>query len=79
MNERRSEPADDVILFDESPALGGSNFLVSAVMILKRQKKELQAELITLKERLEVLEHQNAGFINVSAERLLKKSSLVPH
>ncbi len=57
--------------FDE--VLGGSNFLVSAVEILKKQKKELQSEVKMLREKLKTLESQNAAFMNVSADRLLEK------
>lgn len=53
----------------ESPR--GSNFLVSAVMILKRQKADLQEENRRLRERLLQLESHNAHFMNLSADRLL--------
>jgi len=56
----------------ESP-LGGTNFLVSAVLLLKKQKKELQNELLRLQMRVRVLESQNAAFMNLSADRLLEK------
>ena len=54
---------------------GGSNFLVSAVMLLRRQKKDLQLELQKLRDRVASLESQNAAFLNVSADRLLQKHS----
>ncbi|HYE74925.1 MAG TPA: hypothetical protein VEF04_16410 [Blastocatellia bacterium] len=53
--------------------LGGSNFLVSAVLILKRQKKELLSEVQSLREQVLSLERQNAAFVNLSADRLLEK------
>lgn len=69
---------NDDFLFDNSglddeAQLGGSNFLVSAVVLLRRQKKELQEELARTKARLDSLERQNAAFLNVNAERLLEK------
>lgn len=51
--------------------LKGNNFLVSAIMILKRQKKELIEENKRLRARLEMIENQNAAFLHLSAERLL--------
>jgi cell division protein FtsB len=51
----------------------GSNFLVSAVMILRRQRLELQQELKKLQERVQILEAQNAGLLNLGADRLLRK------
>ncbi|MDB5037257.1 MAG: hypothetical protein JWQ35_785 [Bacteriovoracaceae bacterium] len=64
--------SEEYIESTESDVLGGSNFLVSAVLILKKQKKELETELKGLKDRVKLLEYQNASFMNVSAERLLK-------
>lgn len=55
----------------EMDAPRGSNFLVSAVMMLKRQKAELQEENQRLRARLQQLESHNAHFINLSADRLL--------
>ncbi len=57
----------------DEEVLGGNNFLISAIYVLRRQKKDLQAELHRLKERIEVLESQNAAFLNLSADRLLKR------
>lgn len=60
--------------FEEAnPALGGSNFLVSAVMILRRQKAELLSQVHDLTERVSLLENQSASLINSSADRLLEK------
>lgn len=65
---------EDAIIFHEQPeVLGGNNFLVSAIMLLKRQKRELEKELQGLKERVQLLEGQNAAFMNLSADRLLEK------
>ncbi len=50
----------------------GTNFLVSAIMILKRQRKDLESELNRLKERVSILESQNAALVNVGADRLLQ-------
>lgn len=55
----------------DSPT-GGSNFLVSAILIMRRQRKEMQREMANLQERVKMLEMQNAAFMNVSADRLLK-------
>lgn len=57
---------------EETPSKG-SNFLVSAIMILRRQRRELQEELSRLRERVLLLENQNAGLVNVGADRLLGK------
>ena len=62
---------EEDILVEREP-LKGTNFLVSAVMLLKRQKKELSEENKALRARLEVLESQNAAFLNLSADRLLQ-------
>ena len=70
MNLRTSE-LDSKIEGEESP-MGGANFLVSAVMLLKKQKKDLQSEILKLREKVSQLEKQNAAFMNVSADRLLK-------
>lgn len=59
----------------EDTQMGGSNFLVSAVLILRRQKKDLQSELHRMREKLRMLETQNAAFLNVSADRLLERRS----
>lgn len=56
-----------------NPALGGSNFLVSAVMILRRQKADLLSQVHDLTERVSLLENQSASLINSSADRLLEK------
>lgn len=57
----------------EPEVLGGTNFLVSAVMLLKKQKRELLEENKRLRSRLESVENQNAAFLNLSADRLLGK------
>lgn len=57
---------------DEIPT-GGTNFLVSAVLILKKQKKELQEEVRRLQNKLSLLEGHNAGLLEASADRLLEK------
>lgn len=66
--EKMSEQWDD----SEADAPRGSNFLVSAVMILKRQKADLVEENQRLRNRLLQLESHNAHFINLSADRLLE-------
>jgi hypothetical protein len=58
----------------ENENLGGTNFLVSAVMLLKRQKSELLAENEKLKAELALLQTHNAALVNVSADRLLGKT-----
>jgi hypothetical protein len=67
---------EEIFLVDEDlterEPLKGSNFLVSAVMLLKRQKSELVDENKALRARLEMLETQNAAFLNLSADRLLQ-------
>jgi len=64
---------EDFEFFDlETESLGGTNFLVSAVMLLKKQKRELVEENQRLKARLSLLEGQNAEFLNLSADRLLE-------
>jgi len=68
-------PVDSIELeleVEETPSKG-SNFLVSAVMILRRQRLELQSELKKLRERVAILESQNAGLVNLGADRLLGK------
>ncbi|MBN8554274.1 MAG: hypothetical protein J0L93_02420 [Deltaproteobacteria bacterium] len=70
MNLRQTE-LDSKVEGEDSP-IGGSNFLVSAVMLLKKQKKDLQSEVSKLREKVSQLENQNAAFMNVSADRLLK-------
>lgn len=57
----------------DSGPVKGSNFLVSAVMMLRRQRKDLESELVHLKERVGILEQQNAALLNVSADRLLER------
>lgn len=52
---------------------GGNSFLVSAVMVLKKQRKELADENRRLKAKLQLLESQNAQFLNLSADRLLRE------
>lgn len=56
---------------DESP-MKGSNFLVSAVLSLRRQKRDLQREVAILKDRVKMLESHNAAFLNINADRLIK-------
>lgn len=51
---------------------GGTNFLVSAVLILKQENKKLRSEVDRLAERVSELEVQNAAFLDVSATRLLQ-------
>lgn len=51
--------------------LGGTNFLVSAIHSLRRQRSSLEGEVTQLRERLKILEEQNAAFMNLSADRLL--------
>lgn len=58
---------------EEMKSLGGSNFLVSAVMILRRQRAELLREVHDLQSRVKHLEGQSAHLINISADRLLEK------
>jgi hypothetical protein len=58
---------------DEMKSLGGSNFLVSAVVMLRKQKAELLREVHDLQERVKLLEGQSAQLINISADRLLEK------
>jgi len=64
---------DDRVLDDEDEinSLKGSNFLVSAVYLLRKQKKDLLEENRRLKAQLETLESHNASLVNVSADRLL--------
>jgi hypothetical protein len=65
---------EDEISFEEVEVLGGNNFLVSAIMVLKKQRRDLEMELHGLRERVRLLENQNAAFLNVSADRLLEKT-----
>ena len=51
----------------------GTNFLVSSVLMLREQKRELEAKLKIMHEKIRVLEQQNAAFLDVSADRLLKR------
>lgn len=62
-----------IILQDDMEPLKGNNFLVSSILMLRKQKKDLQDEVRHLKERLALLESQNAAFMNLSADRLLEK------
>ena len=62
----------DRIEAPETEPLKGNNFLVSAFLILKKQKRELIEENKRLRMRLEMVEHQNAAFLDLSAERLLR-------
>jgi len=61
--------------FDDSP-MGGSNFLVSAVVMLQTQRRELLNQVQELLERIARLENQNATFMKLSADRLLEKQGL---
>lgn len=72
MREKHEDLYGDEDLLIEREPLKGTNFLVSAVMILKRQKKDLSEENKILRARLEILESQNAAFMNLSADRLLQ-------
>jgi hypothetical protein len=72
MREKHEDLFGDEDLLIEREPLKGTNFLVSAVMILKRQKKDLFEENKILRARLEILESQNAAFMNLSADRLLQ-------
>lgn len=56
----------------EEHQVGGSNFLVSAILQMRRQKRDLQREIAALRERVQVLENQNAAFLNLSADRLIR-------
>lgn len=56
---------------DDQDFLGGQNFLVSAVVLLREQRKALQAENSRLKKQLEHLRAQNAEFLDLGANRLL--------
>lgn len=58
---------------EEDISLKGSNFLVSAVMMLRRQRRDLEKEVKNLKERMQLLEKQNAALVNLGADRLLEK------
>ena len=49
----------------------GTNFLVSAVMVLRHQKDELEAQVRHLQHKVAVLEQQNASFLDISARRLI--------
>lgn len=66
---------DEIEGLDESQEksfLGGNNFLVSAVMILKRQKKELAEENRRLREELDLLQNSQSALLNASADRILE-------
>lgn len=64
---------DEEAVCGEEENLRGQNFLVSAVMILKKQKKDLTEENAKLKSRLEMLEQHHSALLNLSADRLLGK------
>jgi len=67
---------DDVIFWsDEGDAesVGGSNFLVSAIHLLRRQKRDLLDENENLRLQLQVLQRQNAVFLDLSADRHLQR------
>ena len=49
----------------------GTNFLVSAVMVLRHQKEELQGQVRQLQQKVALLEQQNASFLDISARRLI--------
>ncbi len=59
--------------WDETENLKGGNFLTSAILMLRKQKSTLEREVNQLREKVALLEGQNAAFIDVSADRLLKK------
>jgi hypothetical protein len=58
---------------EEDLPFRGTNFLVSAIDLLRKQRRELESEVAKLQERLEIVERQNAALLNVSADRLLQK------
>lgn len=64
---------DEDTTSSEPENLRGQSFLVSAVMILKKQKKDLTEENEKLKTRLEMLEQHHSALLNLSADRLLGK------
>jgi len=70
---KHGDIADEILELSDREFLGGNNFLVSAVMILRRQKKELADENLRLKAQLDHLQNHNAALVNVSADRLLGK------
>ncbi len=49
----------------------GTNFLVSAVMVLRHQKEELESQVKQLQQKVALLEQQNACFLDISARRLI--------
>jgi len=59
---------------DQDTALRGNNFLVSAVMILKKQKKDLLEENQKLRQQLAHFQDHNAALLDLGAERLIEKS-----
>jgi|GEM_PF-4807220 len=63
----------DLDLPEELEPLRGHNFLVSAVMILKKQKQDLAKENQQLKSQIEHLQAHNARLLDISADRLLEK------
>ncbi|TVQ79435.1 MAG: hypothetical protein EA369_04700 [Bradymonadales bacterium] len=72
MSSRISEE-NLIFIPDEAEGLGGTNFLVSAIHLLRKQRRDLQAENEQLKAKLQILERQNAVFLDISADRLLQK------
>ena len=75
----KSRIPEDTEVEVESETLRGNNFLVSAILLLKTQKRELEREVQGLKDRVQLLESQNAAFMNVSADRLLRRLELQRH
>lgn len=66
---------DEMLMISDeaSESLGGTNFLVSAIHLLKKQRQDLQIENAQLRAKLEMLQQHNAAFLDLSADRLLEK------
>jgi hypothetical protein len=56
---------------DSDMPVRGSNFLVSAVMVLRHQREELENQVQQLQQKVALLERQNASFMDISARRLI--------
>lgn len=59
---------------EQEATLKGNNFLVSAVMILKKQKKDLIEENLRLRQQLDHFQNHNAALLDLGADRLIGKS-----